>query len=130
MFVLDTNTLIYFFKDMGNVSVNLLQTAPKDVAIPSIVVFELEVGIAKSTSPQKRQEQLAEFISAVAVLPFGLQEAKRAAEIRVELAKSGTPIGPYDILIAATASANQATLVTHNTKEFSRIGVLEVMDWY
>lgn len=130
MFVIDTNTLIYFFKGMGNVSLNLLQTPPKDIAIPSIVVFELQVGIAKSTSPQKRQEQLAEFISAVAVLPFGLQEAKRAAQIRVDLEKSGTPIGPYDILIAATAAANQATLVTHNTKEFGRIKGLDVVDWY
>lgn len=91
---------------------------------------ELGIGIAKSTSPQKRQEQLAEFVSAVTVLPFGLQEAKRAAEIRVELEKSGTFLGPYDILIAATASAGQATLVTHNTKEFNRIKGLDVVDWY
>jgi tRNA(fMet)-specific endonuclease VapC len=52
------------------------------------------------------------------------------AEIRVALEKGGTPIGPYDILIAATASANNATLVTHNTKEFGRIAGLVLVDWY
>ena len=54
MFLLDTNTLIYFFKGIGNVSKNLLSKSPKDIGIPSIVIFELEVGIAKSKSPRKR----------------------------------------------------------------------------
>jgi len=56
MFVLDTNTLIYFFKGMGEVSTRLLQTPPKDIGVPSIVIYELEVGIRKSTSPQKRSQ--------------------------------------------------------------------------
>jgi len=130
MFVLDTNTLIYFFKGMGNVSTKLLQTPPKEIGIPSLVVFELEVGIAKSTSPEKRTQQLAEFLAVVDVLPFGADEAKLAAKIRVALEKQGKPIGPYDVLIAATTLANKATLVTHNTKEFSRIERLTIEDWY
>ena len=103
MFVLDTNTLIYFFKGLGDVPTNFLQTSPQDIAIPSIVVFELQTGIAKSTSPHKRRRQLADLLSTVTVLPFGQHEAIRAAEIRVDLEQAGTPIGPYDILIAATA---------------------------
>lgn len=130
MFVLDTNSLIYFFKGIGNVATRLLETPPKDIRIPSIVLYELEVGIAKSTSPAKRSEQLKELISVTNVLPFGLQEAKSAAQIRVELENRGQSIGPYDILIAATALANQATLVTHNTKEFRRIEQLQIEDWY
>ena len=130
MFVLDTNSLIYFFKGIGNVAARLLETPPKDVRIPSIVLYELEVGIAKSTSPAKRSEQLETLISVTSVLPFGLQEAKSAAQIRVELENRGQSIGPYDILIAATALANQATLVTHNTKEFGRIKQLQIEDWY
>jgi len=129
MFLLDTNTLIYFFKGMGNVSLNLLQTPPNEISIPSIVLFELEVGIAKSTSPKKRKQQLATFLSIVDVLPFGAFEAKQAAQIRAVLEKQGKPIGPYDILIAATAIANGATLVTHNTKEFGRIENLLIEDW-
>jgi tRNA(fMet)-specific endonuclease VapC len=79
MFVLDANTSIYFFRGMRNVSVKLLRTPPKDIGIPSFVLFELEVGIAKSTSPAKRSEQLAEFASVATVLPFGLEEARIAA---------------------------------------------------
>ena len=130
MFVLDTNTLIYFFKGMGNVSSRLLEIPPREISIPSIVVYELEVGIAKSTSPQKRLEQLASLVATVNVLPFDLQEAKRASQISVVLEKQGELIGPYDILIAATASANHATLVTHNIKEFEKIENLMTEDWF
>ena len=130
MFVLDTNTLIYFFKGMGNVSTRLLNIPPKDIGIPSIVVFELSVGIEKSTSPEKRKQQLATLVRAVSVLPFGLVEATHASQIRVDLERRGRPIGSYDVLIAATALAINATLVTHNTKEFNRIKQLTVEDWY
>ena len=130
MFVLDTNTLIYYFKDEGNVAANFFQTPPKDIGIPSIVVYEVEVGIGKSNSPQKRTQQLATLLSAVNILPFGLEEAKMATQIRVNLEQVGKPIGPYDILIAASAIAQGATLVTHNKQEFERIDHLRVIDWY
>lgn len=130
MYVLDTNTLIYFFKGMGKVAERLLDTPPKEIGIPSIVVYEMEVGIAKSTSPDKRTKQLADLLSFVDILPFGLQEAKSASQIRATLEKQAQPIGPYDILIAATALANQAVLVTHNTKEFERVGHLQCEDWF
>jgi tRNA(fMet)-specific endonuclease VapC len=130
MYILDTNTLIYFFKGMGKVSEKLLDTPPKEVGIPSIVVYELEVGIAKSNSPEKRTKQLADLVSIVNVLPFGLQEAKYASQIRVALEKQGQPIGPYDILIAAIAVANKAILVTRNTKEFGKIRELQIEDWF
>lgn len=130
MYVLDTNTLIYFFKGLGNVSQNLLAKSPKDIGVPTIVLYELEVGIKKSTSPRKRIKQLNDFILNVNVLPFGKEEAGAAAQIRAKLEKKGTPIGPYDILIAGTALGNHATLVTHNLKEFKRIDNLTVIDWY
>jgi len=63
-------------------------------------------------------------------LPFGLKEAKSAAEIRVNLEKTGRPIGGYDVLIAAIAITHGAILVTHNTQEFDRIKYLQVADWY
>ena len=129
MYVLDTNILIYFFKGIGNVAQNLLSKSPKDIGIPAIVLFELEVGIKKSKSPQKRTKQLKDLISIVNVLPFGKEEAKASAQIRVQLEKKGTPIGPYDILIAGTALGNQATLVTHNLEEFKRVKNLNVVDW-
>jgi tRNA(fMet)-specific endonuclease VapC len=130
MYVLDTNTLIYFFKGMGNVSHRLLREPPQRIGIPAIVLFELEVGIAKSSLPRKRIKQLRELTSLVSVFPFGTNEARASALIRARLEAEGTPIGPYDILIAGTALAHNATLVTHNTLEFSRIKDLAIEDWY
>ena len=129
-YVLDTNTLIYFFKGLGDVSKHMLAQSPSELSIPTVVLFELEVGIAKSTSPRKRKSQLQEITALVNVLPFGIAESKSAAQIRVKLEKQGLPIGPYDVLIAATAMANNMILVTHNQKEFGRIEGLRIEDWY
>lgn len=130
MYVLDTNILIYFFKGLGKVAQNLLAISPKNIGVPTVVCFELEVGIKKSNSPQKRNKQFNDFIATVNVLPFGKAEAQASAQIRAQLEEKGTPIGPYDILIAGTAFANRATLVTHNLEEFKRIENLNVIDWY
>jgi len=130
MYVLDTNTLIYYFKGMGDVADKLLQTAPRDVAIPAVVLYELEVGLAKSNDTKKRRKQLDAFLALITVLPMGIEEAKAAANIRAALEAKGTPIGAMDVLIAGTALANQHTLVTHNTKEFERIAGLSLEDWF
>lgn len=130
MWVLDTNTLIYFFKGEGQVAEQLLAHTPKDIGIPSIVLYELQVGIAKSSSPDKRTRQLAELTKVVQALPFHQREATAAAHIRATLEREGQPIGPYDTLIAGTALAHGAILVSRNTREFSRIQDLRVEDWY
>ena len=130
MFVLDTNTLIYFFKGWGKVTERILATPPRQGKIPSIVLYELETGIAKSSSPAKRRHQLDTFMAEVDLLPFAASEARLAAQIRARLEARGTPIGPIDVLIAATAMACGGTLVTHNLKEFQRIDGLETIDWY
>ena len=130
MYFLDTNTLIYFFKGKGNIAEHLLDVPPRDIAIPAIVLFELEVGIAKSTSPKKRRRQLRSLTDIVKIWPFGENEAMKAATIRAKLEKKVSVIGPYDILIAATVLSQNGTLVTHNTAEFSRVDSLKLIDWY
>lgn len=130
MYALDSNTLIYFFKDLGRVAKNLLQTPPRDIAVPSIVLYELETGIAKSQSPERRRAQLDELLSQVAVIPFGPAEARASARIRAALETRGAPIGPLDILIAGTALSHGATLVTRNVQEFSRVPGLSLVDWF
>lgn len=130
MYILDTNTLIYFFKGMGNVARNLFAQSPNALMIPSVVLYELEVGIAKSTQPKKRRKQLEALTSRVDVIPFGAPEAKLAATIRSELESVGAPIGPYDLLIAGTALSVNATLITHNIKEFQRVRDLRIEDWF
>jgi len=129
VYILDTNTLIYFFKGIGKVADNLLAVSPKDIGIPAVVLYELEYGIARSTSPQKRKKQLEELCALVEVLNFGSEEAKASAMIRATLEKKGTPIGPYDVMIAGTALGKQGMLVTSNTKEFRRIPKLQLIDW-
>jgi tRNA(fMet)-specific endonuclease VapC len=130
MFVLDTNTLVYFFRGEGEVARRLLATAPADVAVPSVVVFELETGIAKSRDASKRRAQLDQLLQAVTVLPFGVEEAKAAALLRARLEQEGTPIGPMDTLIAGSALAHRGVLVTRNLREFGRVPGLVVQDWY
>jgi len=130
VWVLDTNTLIYFFKGEGRVADTMLGLAPSDIFIPAIVLYELQVGIAKSTSPEQRYSQLAELTSVIRVLPFHQREARAAADIPAALEREGRPIGPYDTLIAGTALAHGAILVSRNIREFSRIETLRVEDWY
>jgi tRNA(fMet)-specific endonuclease VapC len=130
MFALDTNTLIHFFKGQGKVAETLLSTAPRDIAIPAVVLYELEVGIARSARATQRRRQLDALSARVSVLPFDGAAARRAAEVRAELESAGMSIGPMDTLIAGTALSNGAVLVTHNTGEFSRVKGLRLQDWY
>lgn len=130
VYALDTNTLIYFFRDQGKVARNLLEMAPARIAIPAIVLFELETGIAKSSEPKKRIKQLAELTDVVRVLPFDQNAARESARIRAFLETRGEPIGPMDTLIAGTALAAGATLVTRNVSEFERVPGLRTANWY
>jgi tRNA(fMet)-specific endonuclease VapC len=130
MYLLDTNTLIYFFKGRGQVAGRLLSIPPAKLGISAIVLHELETGIAKSTHPEKRRRQLDALVNAAVFFPFAKAEAHAAALIRRDLEEAGTPIGTLDTLIAATAVANRAILVTHNTREFSRIPDLALDDWF
>jgi tRNA(fMet)-specific endonuclease VapC len=129
MFVLDTDTLIFYFKGLYGVPDRMLAKAPGDVCIPSIVLYELEVGIAKSRAPQKRRAQLDDLLRVTQLLPFDRAEAAASAQVRAALEQNGTPIGPMDTLIAGTALAAGASLVTRNTREFSRIPALQVVNW-
>jgi len=130
MYLLDTNTLIYYFKGKGKVADRLLQTQPRDIAIPAVVLYELEVGLAKSTNTHKRRKQLDDFLALIAVFPLDIKEAKAAAKVRATLELEDRPIGSMDTLIAGIAVANKSTLVTHNSKEFARVEGLMVEDWF
>lgn len=130
MYALDTNTVSYFFRGQGQVAKRLLRTPPREIAIPSIVLYEIAAGIARSPHGKSRRRQLDMFVSQVEVIPFGDREARTSALIRSQLESKGQSIGAYDILIGGTALANDAILVTHNTREFGRIKGLKVQDWF
>ena len=95
--------------------------------MPAIVAHELFYGAYKA---QRRAQNLAR-VEALQfqVVEFDREDARQAGEIRAQLAASGTPIGPYDVLIAGQALARGLTLVTHNTREFERIPGLTCEDW-
>ncbi|HLP91670.1 MAG TPA: type II toxin-antitoxin system VapC family toxin [Nostocaceae cyanobacterium] len=130
MYVLDTNTLIYYFKGQGQVAANLAKIPNQEIIISTIVLFELQVGIAKSNSPAKRTQQLQQLLNRVNLVSFDRDAAFAAAKIRADLEQKGTPIGQMDVLIAGIAVALQATLVTHNVNEFSRVSGLSIVDWF
>jgi tRNA(fMet)-specific endonuclease VapC len=132
MFCLDTNVVIALLNGrpprlMDRFEAELGGDA---LALPAVVLFELECGIAKSERRRENQERLAVFLRApIRMLLFDADDAREAGEIRAALAKAGTPIGPYDILIAAQARRRNATLVTANTREFARVPGLQTEDW-
>ncbi|MCS4308261.1 tRNA(fMet)-specific endonuclease VapC [Rheinheimera pacifica] len=129
-YALDTNTLIYFFQGMGNVQQKLLAKAPSDILLPAVVLFELETGIAKSQAPSKRRDQLNELLKVIQIIPFDAKAARIAADVRADLEQQGRMIGPLDNLIAASAKASGAILVTRNVSEFSRVAGLVVESWF
>lgn len=126
---LDTNTLSYYMRGEGRVAERLAATSPKRVALPSVVVYEIRYGLRRAARPAL-VEAFEHMLQVSAVLPFDAEAADHAADIRSSLDAAGTPIGPHDLLIAATARRHQCMLVTHNTREFARVPGLLLDDWY
>lgn len=130
MYVLDSNILIYHFKAMGRVDERLSKVSFDEIAVPTAVLFEMYVGLAKSQNSTKRSQQLEAFIAQATILPLNREAAFRAAQVRADLERVGQPIGPIDTLIAGITMTASATLVTHNTREFSKVRGLLIEDWY
>ena len=129
-YMLDTNACIGVINGAPlTLQERLLQLDPAAVAISQIVRYELEFGVCNSTQQQRNQANLMHFLKYVQVLDWGMAQSEEAAQIRCELVRQGQPIGHYDTLIAAHARSLNATLVTHNTREFGRVAGLQVEDW-
>ena len=129
-YLLDTNICIYLIKKRPPEALaQFKRHSPLDVAISTITLFELEYGAQKSQQIQHTQDALARFILPLTLLDIDCRAAADAAAIRANLEKKGTPIGPYDLLIAGLARSQDLTLVTNNTKEFERIDNLRLENW-
>ena len=130
MYLLDTNTCIYFLKNsFPALTQRLLDTDPGELFISTITVFELAYGAQKSKWGEKTRQKLAMFLAPFTILSFDGEDAMVAGRIRGTLEQRGTPIGPYDVQIAAQALAKGLTVLTHNTGEFQRVPNLKVEDW-
>ena len=99
------------------------------IRLSSIVKAELLYGARKSSHMAQNLRLLERFFETVASLPFDDRCAEEYGVLREELDRAGTPIGPNDLLIAATARAHECALVTHNIREFSRVPGLRLEDW-
>ncbi|MBZ5627224.1 MAG: type II toxin-antitoxin system VapC family toxin [Acidobacteriia bacterium] len=129
MTLLDTNVIVHYLKGDPGIVSRIRHASRGELAIPAIVVYELEYGMLRSKFPSRRRCELEEGLKHIQHVPFDSDAAMAAASIRVELEKRGMLIGPLDLLIAGTAVSRGAALVTNNAAEFSRIPGLRVMDW-
>ena len=132
MLVLDSNTISYYFRGDPLVVTRMQALKPAEVGVPAIVEYELRYGLMRlpPEAAAPRLTALVQLLQPLQVLPFDSECAAHAARIRAELESMGTPIGPHDTLIAATALRHQATLVTRNVREFSRVSSLQWVDWH
>jgi tRNA(fMet)-specific endonuclease VapC len=129
-FFLDTDICVFALRgDYPSILQEIQKRTPDKIKIPSIVAAELLVGARKSAASLTAQKAVETFLSPYDIVPFDLAAADAYAAIRSELEEDGVCIGPNDLIIAATALAGRATLVTHNTKEFSRVPGLALQDW-
>ena len=130
IYLLDTNTCIgYISRRSLSIFRRLTSGSRQDVVLCDIVKLELYYGAFRSSRQERNLVVLSEFFSEFVSLPFDGRAAEIGGRIRAQLAAVGTPIGPYDLQIAAIALANNLTLVTHNTREFSRVAGLRIEDW-
>ena len=129
-YMLDTNMIAYA-KNRRPLRVldQLLRHEPSEIAISSITMAELEYGIQNSSRPEQNRIALMMFLAGISILPFGADAALEYGAIRYKLKTQGIIIGGNDMLIAAHARSQGLTLVTHNTREFSRVDDLQIEDW-
>lgn len=129
-YILDTNVCIHLLNgSKQNILKKIEDIEIEDILIPSIVRYELFYGAYKSKYKEKSLHLLRNFLENFSTMIFDENIAEIAGKIRADLDAKGTPIGPYDLIIAACAIHKNLTLITHNTKEFSRIDNLIIEDW-
>lgn len=129
-YLLDTNACIsYLNRTDSPVRGQLEMLSSNQVLLCSVVKSELIYGALKSQRFQQNIAKLDLFFGSIHSLPFDDKASQCFGKIRVSLEQRGSPIGPYDMQIAAIALANDLIVVTHNTREFSRIEGLKLIDW-
>ena len=127
---LDTDICVFAIRGKyPEIRERITASPPERIKIPSIVKAELLTGASRSHQPTKAHSVVEYFLSPFEIVPFDDASSVIYSQIRHDLEKKGHPIGPNDLLVAATTLAHRGTLVTHNTKEFSRIPDLKLLDW-
>lgn len=129
-YLLDTNACIGYLNGRAlGVMRKLRSIPPSAVALCSVVKAELLYGAWKSADPARARSKLDSFFSAFVSLPFDDAAAGVYGQVRAQLARTGSPIGPNDLMIASIARTHGLVLVTHNVREFQRVPGLSIEDW-
>jgi tRNA(fMet)-specific endonuclease VapC len=127
--MLDTDTVSLSWRGEGEVASRIVAHPPSELCVSSITIAELRFGADKRKS-SKLHARIDTLIVTLEVVPFDEVCARHFGVIASTLAKEGTPIGDRDVMIAATAMAVQATLITRNVQHFRRVRALRVENWY
>jgi len=127
--MLDTDTCISIIKKHPQVLKKLRGKSVGQVGISSITLGELSFGAEKSSRSKEAHEALGDFLVALEVAGFDDAAAMTYGRVRASLAQKGQPIGPLDTLIGSHALEIDVVLVTHNTRQFSRVDGLRLEDW-
>ena len=128
-FMLDTNICIFTIKNKPQIVREAFNLHDGQLCISAITLIELIYGAEKSATPEKNLAVIEGFTARLEVFPFDNEAAAHTGMIRSELAKAGTPIGPYDQMIAGHARSRGLIVVTNNLREFERVPGLRVEDW-
>ena len=127
---LDTDICVYAIRGKyPDIQKRIAASSPERIKIPAIVKAELLAGALRSHQADQAHAVVERFLSPFEIVSFDDACSVIYSQIRFDLEKKGHPIGPNDLLIAATALAHRGTLITHNLKEFSRISDLKLQDW-
>jgi tRNA(fMet)-specific endonuclease VapC len=129
-YLLDTNTCIRYINGrVPRIREHMQTILDTDIAISTITKGEMYAGSARSEYPERSRAAQDAFFIRFASLPFDEKAADAFGSIRAALERAGTPIGPYDMQIAAVAQVHHLIVVTHNLREFSRVAGLQLEDW-
>lgn len=128
-YMLDTNICIYVLKNHPPQLRELFARHTEQLCTSSVVLAELVYGAEKSAKPDENLQIVEGFAARLEVLPFADKAAAHYGEIRADLERKGTPIGPYDLMIAGHARSEGLILVTNNVREFGRVVGLRVENW-
>jgi tRNA(fMet)-specific endonuclease VapC len=128
-YLLDTNIVIYTIKNRPQPVKRRFQEHHGRMAISTVTLGELVFGAEHSQQVERNLADIEALAARLDVLPFNQAAAYHFGQIRPELYRTGRPIGPYDMMIAAQARAYGLTLITNNTKEFERVPGLRIDDW-
>lgn len=128
-YMLDTNIVIYIMKNRPSSVKNKFKQKTGQLCISSITLGELVFGAEYSQQPERNLSDIESFAARLEVLSFDGKAAYHFGQIRAELYKNGSPIGPFDMMIAGHARSQGMILVTNNTREFERVPGLQIENW-